>query len=309
MISFSQLVGIHCAVVVLFSAAFWFHLKGGQHIERQAVYFCGLLFILFFPGIGILMAVFVCMVTSPYWMKGKKGLYEDYESYIEERKEQSTYTKLYSNILQELRKEVSFEPFIDILQGGNVSIKKRVIEKLSRDVSRYSIQLLKLAVHDFSPEIRLSAANSLIKMEGNINSKIQAALKMTQKRGAAKDFANLGDLYQMYATSGLMEKRSLEYFVGLACEAYQQSLDLETNQIEVVMEYARSLMKIKNYDRARGFIDHAIKIWPENKQVKLLRGEVYFYLGKFSETIDELGGLSLEGMVPSEKKAVEFWGA
>jgi len=306
--SLSDLIIIHLGTIFLLSFAFLGHIKKGKHIERQPIYFCSILFIFFFPGIGLFVAVFICLVTHPFFTKRKSGIYDDYESYIEERQEKGTYTKLYTNILQELRKEVSFEPFIDILKGNNENFKKRVIDKLSRESSAHSVRLLKLAINDTLPETRLSASNALIKIEEDINSKIQKALKMTQKRGGAKDFENLADLYQVYASTGLMKKSGFEYFIYLACEAYQKSLDLDQNQINVFIEYVRSLLQLKDYIMASEIIDRAIVIWPNDQQIKLLRAEIYFYLEKFEDVSKLLSGLSAKHSTPQENEVLTFWG-
>jgi len=239
--------------------------------------------------------------------KSKHDLYKDYEDFIEENNVEKTSIAHYKNILHELRNEVSFEPFIDIIKGQNNLTKEKVIEKLSNNISANSVRILKIAISDPSGGVRLSAANGLLKIEEVINGKIQLAVKMTKERGSAKDFSDLGDIYRMYANIGLMEASSYNHYMNLTCQAYKQSLDIDTNQVDVVIHYAQSLISIKDYEKANRLLDHAIKTWPDNNDIILLRAESCFHLHKINEIKESLYDLTLESLSPDQRVVAEYW--
>ncbi|MEI7999045.1 MAG: tetratricopeptide repeat protein [Candidatus Omnitrophota bacterium] len=299
---------LHLGASLLLAVGFIKFKKNAKQKELRAVYFFGLMLVVFFPCFGLPMGILV-IVWVRRGQKSHLGIYEEYEEYIEHVGGKDTYGSLYLRQLDKLRGDIGFESYIDIIKGDNDNIKQRVIEKLSRNATVHSVKLLKMALSDLSPEVRLGAANALLKIEKTINDKIQTALNMTKQRGVAQDYTNLGGQYRGYAFIGLMEKKSSDHYMLLACQAYQQSLDLDTNQASVIKDYAEILLAVGDYEKAQKFLDNGIQIWPDDWQMHLLRAETYFLRRRFECVEGALYGMTSQDLSPLQVSALKFWSA
>jgi len=111
----------------------------------------------------------------------------------------------------------------------------------------------------------------------------------------------------MYVNVGLVGKRSQNYYLSLAAQAYKQSLDIETNQIKVVMDYAGILMTLNDYKKAKLLLDHAVKVWPQEQKIFFLRSQACFHLGKFQELQQESLDLKFDQLNSQERSIMTFW--
>ncbi len=280
--------------------------KMGRRDESRALYWYALLLVVFFPLIG-LGAALIIAISRIFGSAFRSGLYKDYENYLEVGKERASVTAVFAGLLRKVRSDVSFEPFVDIMRGDNIRTKERVIEKLSRAISRNSVKLLKEALKDPSAEVRFYAAGALLKLEGSLNERIHLVLKKTRQRGSARDFSNLGDLYRLYDDTGLIEKGLSGHYLSLSCDAYRSSLDIDTNQPDVVVSYAQCLMALKRYEKAKSLLDKAIHIWPRHNEIVFLRSEVYFQLGCLGEVSDILGDVDTDVVDDQRREILNLW--
>ena len=280
-------------------------LQKREHLS--AVYFFSLVLILFFPGFGVIAAVFLIIAVKWFGKSFKTGLYNEYEKYITQKNYSAPFFERSVNILNRLRSEIGFEPFIDIMRGQELAFKLRVIEKLSRDLKKENVKLLKEAFSDPAADVRLYAAAALQKMDSYINKEVELMIKKTKSRGAAIDFAQLGKLYLKYVESGLIEKSLTGYYLLLASQAYRSSLDIDTNHPEIIVDYVRCMFKLSQHEKAKDVLDNAIKIWPGNQEIIFLRNELYFLLGDFREIVESFTALEYEKVDKEKKEVWEFW--
>lgn len=261
----------------------------------------------FFPGIGLIAAAIFYL---PIQLGGKKlniGLYDDYEEYITDKKEKSVRWKSLLGTQQQIRREVGFLPIADIMAGHDVKLKVKAIAKLSKNISRENVHILKRALADPLAEVRMYAASALIKMDQEINDQINLAKQWTQKRGSARDFAQLGNLYQVYTASGLVDETLSKYYLKLTAEAYRQSLDQDTQQSQIVVDYARCLLELKDNERAKLTLSRAYKIWPQDPNIVFLRNETLFRLGEMDQVKEGFESLNVSQLDESQRKVIEFW--
>ncbi|MBF0494001.1 MAG: hypothetical protein HQL28_02580 [Candidatus Omnitrophica bacterium] len=272
----------------------------------KPVLFFGAIITAVFPIIGAAAFLLLAglMLFGP---KLKANVYGDYENYISEK---GINTDIYgdkSGMLNNIREEVSFESYVNIVHWGDIASKMKVIGKLSDSAEAADIRLLREAVKDTSPEVRFYASGALLKLESSISSKISEMEETVKTRGSSADFARLGDLYAEYASSGLAPANLKEYYITLSAENYRRSLDINTDQPEVILNYVKGLFSTKEHRKAKPLLDMAIKTWPDEARLLLLRAEVYFLLWDMREMFFCLSGLRMDALTEEEKKVVEFW--
>jgi len=300
-------LGLHLAATASFAGALLIGMAREGRTSSTAARLYAVFIIGFFPCVGLPAAAFMMACVTGLGKRLKSGLYEDYERYITQEQPGRASAAKFENLLREVRDEVSFEPFIDIIRGYDLRIKVKVIEKLSQEVSRHHVTLLKEAIKDPAPEIRFTAAGALLKAEDEVNRNIDRAMKVARQRGTAQDFADLAGLYRRYAESGLLEERLALYYLSFACDAYQSSLDLNTDQPETFVQYARCLILLGRNERAKETLDRAVRLWPAHAELSFLRAEVCFKSGQIAEVHRSLVAVKPEGLGEAEKEVLQFW--
>lgn len=283
---------LHLDAVILFGLAFILGAQKKDVPQTSAVCFFALLCIIFFPCLGIIMAVAVCFFVSKYSQHPEK--------------------KNYRNIRtpgKRIRNKVDFNSFMNIINQDDEKTRPAMIGRLSGNISSDAVNLLKQSVHDSSAKIRLNAVNALLKTENIMNDKIQSAVKLILQERTAINFFNLGNLYSQYISSGLMGEISCGEYRLAACEAYERSLKLDSGRKEVVVNYARCLIDLEKYEKAEAFLNCSAQTWPNDKQIVLLKSEVSFCQGRLNRIAKNLSRVFYKGnsLTQEEKELIEFW--
>lgn len=298
----------HIATAAFLWSAFLKRTRGKEKKEKaDAVYCYAILIFTFFPVLGIFAGAFVIFFVKGYGGKFRQGLYDAYEEYLDTGKVRIMGMEVFSSLMRKVRNEVSFESYVDAMRGTDTAIKGKVIDKLSRFSTKDSVKLLKQALLDDSPEVRFYAAGALLKIEGELNKKITYVSKKVKQRGTARDFAFLGDLYRAYVDIGLVEKDLENYYLSASSGAYRKSLDMDTNQPDVIKNYSLSLVSLGQYEKAKTLLDSAIRIWPRDNEILFLRSRVYYELGRLDEALAALNTMDIDKVSEEKKEVLELW--
>ncbi len=335
-ISIVALCVVHIFACTLLSITLYFWNLEERSFEHPLAFY-GLLLMITFPVFGLL-ALSLLFVTAG-WFREKMvmGSYNDYKEHITKKGINIDVSKGHIEGLRDIRSEISFDSFIDVIKGEDSKKKSQVVNKLSEDVSKENISLLKEALNDASQDVRFYAADALMKVEGNINNEIAVAehmaqhrggsyaagamikledkigneiaiaKMMTQRRGMMKDFLRLGDIYQDYAFSGLLEKNSQKHYFSLSCEEYQKALDIETGQPKVMLRYIHSLLQLGEHKHSQKMLKQLSKIWKTNNDIHFLSASMAFYLNKFGDIKKHLEKIVLEDLDDEKIETVKFW--
>ena len=299
---------IHGVSVSLFIAYLALKSKGfSLRNVSLPVYFYGLFLFAFFPGFGWICMLLTLIITGNVRDIVKAGLFDDYEKYISEETEHEQHFENTAAMMRKVRREISFEPYIDIICGNEDSAKARVIDKLSRIITRDSVMLLKKALADESSDIRIYAAGAMTRIEDTLRNRIRAAQSNTLKQGSPEDYAELADLLCLYARLDLLEERLAEYYLNLGLTAYRHSLAQDPEQTQVIVKCAQCLVELSEYRQAQELLDASAELLPEKAEIVFLKSEIYFRLNKFGEVVKCLQKIRDVHLGEEQKRIVEFW--
>ena len=306
-LSLSRLLMLHAAlsVFLILIAGLWFW-RGRPGDPRRPIIFFALLTVIFFPLLGIPAAILIFFGARNSNQQQDIEL-ESQGSHLDKQALRELRMDTYLGLMRHLREETTFEPLIDIMTGHETPLKIKAIRKLTQQFTPEHLALLKAATRDASAEIRLYAATALLKMEDGIVARISNAEKMTQRTKQALDYSTLGDLLCLYSESGLLEPSMARPALNRAAEAYANSLDLETRQAEIMLNYARVLIRLGDFHKARTVLDGAVKMWPGRAEAILLRASVYFELGHYLDVTAQLQAVGAAPLQVSDKEVVSFW--
>lgn len=298
----------HFITVLLIGSAIYliFNRLSGKSAWRSILIY-GFSLIFFFPIVGILIATLFWTAIWYFRQRFKDSLFEQYQQFLHERQEETEGELLTAGALARIRRAVGFEPYVDIIRGTDTQMKARAITKLTKNISPDSIQLLKEAAKDPAADVRLYAASALIKIEKELNDKIEKATLHLKHEASAASFLNMAELYHSYAKMGLLDKALAKHYFTLSAKMYQNSFDLDTDQPETAVRYAECLLELENYEKARKFIERVCSLWPMNAELCFLKNEIYFYLGLFSKMDLSKIPVDLESLSVEERELCHFW--
>jgi len=155
--SFANLLEIHLLAVFVFAlAVIRIDAVVRKNDVLRPVYWYSFLLFIFFGCLGLIADIFIILaVWQNKRLSGSKSiLYEEYEEYIMFQKEPGFKTAIHGDLLRRMRSSISFEPYVDVIRGNDIMLKERVIEKLSKIITRASVQLLKDGAKDPIAEVR-----------------------------------------------------------------------------------------------------------------------------------------------------------
>ncbi|MDP8219166.1 MAG: tetratricopeptide repeat protein [Candidatus Theseobacter exili] len=239
----------------------------------------------------------------------KAGLYDDYEEYITEQNKSAASLESMSVMMRKARREISFEPYIDIINGNDERSKSKVIEKLSKIISHNSVMLLKKALTDESSDIRIYAAGAMTRIEDSIRDKIRLVQHNVMRIGTPDEYFDLGDLLSMYAHLGLLEEKLENYYFNLSLDAYRCSLAQDPAKPHAIVRCAQCLLDLSKYEEAKELLNSAMDILPDNEEIMILRSKVYFRMNNFTEVVKCLRNIKMNMLGEEQKRIVEFWTA
>lgn len=267
---------------------------------------CSCIVFICFPILGAFFALMVLIghyLLQRYFIDNSSI---DVDSYFPGQHELTKHQFQNEDPLYTIRKKISFEPFINILQGNNPHDKLKVLQKLRLEPSQQNIDFLKTAIQDSLSEVRLFAAQSLLALEDKVENSIAQACDRAEIYPSKETYGELGDIYVQYATMGFLGKNRQNYYLNKAAEAYRAALDEDTNDVEIMVRYAKILHLLGENKKAIQFLDKLFAIWPENKELIYLRAEVAFKLRLFASVTETLQKAS-SADDERQKWVLQYW--
>ncbi len=280
----------------------------GLHKNAVPIYLNGLVFTIFFPVIGLFASCFYILAGTRLRTHLSVGIYDTYEELVS-RQNSDTNTLDKGDIsFQNIREEVDFLSFIDILHSSNTMLKIRLIQKLSMNISHKHVTMLKETLRDTSQEVRLYVHTALIKMDTFMNKKIEDAQKVVEQLGYSHDWIRLADHYYTYAHSGLVGDRLKKYYIKLASEAYQHVSDITAYPAHVLVQYAHCLFELNDLDTTKLLLQLAEETWENNEDIPFFRSHVAFACYDIIAVPDYLQRISHRKRLSKEQeKVLQFW--
>ena len=238
---------------------------GDPQIEaRRHVFTLAAMIVAFFPGVG-LPGFAVAMTIKAN--SRRKGLVE-----ILSGEMHSTYKKLGIERVEDLedflKQESSVEPIREILQGSDAGLKRGAISFLGGMHSPQCVELLKESLADANAEVRFYAHTAMTKIDDAYSQGIKDA-EADLNDNDASSFATLGEAYERYANSGLVEEAMRAQFLERAISAFSSAARLSPDDPLLRVRLGHLYLEAEDFtaarecfesvpDEAPGFVDAAL---------------------------------------------------
>ncbi|MCP3660357.1 MAG: hypothetical protein GY830_08655 [Bacteroidetes bacterium] len=184
-----------------------------------------------------------------------------------------------------IKKELDFDSFYNILNGKDPQMKLKVISKLSNNKlpASLTVPLLKKCIKSNSHEEKLYAAAALLKIDEKLNSSIQ------NKNEILRDDYNIHNLFyfvkavQDYLNSGLIQGTVRVDYLKEVLDLIEK-IDDKYADSELLGIYLYLLMELELFDEAKNTIDKIGNTQDISENILIMIAEIFFKLKDYKNT-------------------------
>ncbi|MFQ5963617.1 MAG: tetratricopeptide repeat protein [Candidatus Scalinduaceae bacterium] len=264
----------------------------------------------FLPLIGIL-GITINYLLVKFILK-KKGYFTTSDDPLENIDEDLHLFEDISDTNTLLKEETNIEPIMDILNGDDPALKRGAINLLRQMGSKEAIHLLKKNISDSNDEVRFYTSAALKKLNDAYIQELKKAKEKTEvEKPSASHFQKLGEVCKKYAESGLCDQNARDYYLGLAKNAFIETLDLDPENIEITTSLGYVCMELKEYEEAEKYFKKATKIKPDHADALLWLCQLYYEKWDLKALVENLQGMDpichQEAKDPYNRMLFNFW--
>jgi hypothetical protein len=274
----------------------------------------------FLPVVGLLAMGFTKLLAPFYkevYRDAKVDVYDlpfgesNFNSYTREKHiEQNLDREVLSKKLYE---DSKIQPYLDIFSHGELGLKINAIEKLSKQKTKNSIFLLKLALDDENYEVRYFSNNALEKIEKSLLEEIEILDEDIMNQPTLNELYNQrAHLYLNLYLMGLGDESTNEFYLEKSLHDYIFSLQLNFKQDFILIQMVKIHLFLGKLDDVVTMVTSAIDAGVETDvRDKLLfyRAEAYYKLGDWKKVKEDCRGLSeFQDKYADYNSLINWWG-
>ncbi len=174
------------------------------------------------------------------------------------------------------RNEMEVDAFRDVLRTNDRQLEENAISKLSRSLTRNSINILKDVVKTSSSDTQILAASALTEMEDKIITKIETLRAQVDQNPDEKTVLELARVYDLYCYLGVLDTVSEKHYQKLALEQYRSFLQMQSGHRTANLEYGRILLNAGRTEDAIKNLRLALALSPEDVNPQIWLAEAYY---------------------------------
>lgn len=204
-------------------------------------------------------------------------------------------------------------PFIDVMELGSEPQKHRALSKMTMKFHPRLAPAFHVALQDPSNAIRVQAATSVAKIEGDFMSKLEKIERAREKEpnNVHLQYA-LAKYYDDYAYTGLLDAEREILNREKAIDTYKAYLQQDPNSTDAWSAIGRLLFRSEKWDEASEWFRHALDKGWKMKNMILWYLECLYRTGDFQElrrVANEYGRSIIDNEdVPTDvRDAVRLW--
>ncbi|MCX7905604.1 MAG: tetratricopeptide repeat protein [Elusimicrobiales bacterium] len=209
----------------------------------------------------------------------------------------------YPKIKRNLGEGAYFE--IDI--SSSVTLKSKVIDKLSTENSKTSISLLKKYINDPDYEIRMFAFQKIYTIKNIIFSQIKELLRELEKN--PNDFyilKKIAILYWEIYNLGLSDDALKNFYLSQINFYISKAQDIAGDG-ELLFIQANLMKELKNYDEALKLLEKSLLYGANPHDVLLIVAEIYYHKNEYEKVRETLSKDPSLNYDTNTSKFIEIW--
>ncbi|MCH8875034.1 tetratricopeptide repeat protein [candidate division KSB1 bacterium] len=174
------------------------------------------------------------------------------------------------------RNEIEVDAFRDVLRTNDPQLEENAINKLSRSLTKKSVNILKDVVKTSTSDTKILAASALTEMEDKIIAKIETLRAQVCQNPDEENVLELARVYDLYCYLGVLDTVSEKHYQNLALEQYETFLQKQAEHRTASLEYGRILLNAGRTEDAIKNLRLALALSPEDVNPQIWLAEAYY---------------------------------
>ena len=174
------------------------------------------------------------------------------------------------------RDEIEVDAFRDVLRTNDPQLEENAINKLSRSLTKKSVNILKDVVKTSTSDTKILAASALTEMEDKIITKIDTIRTQVGQNPDDDTVLELARAYDLYCYLGVLDTVSEKHYQNLALEQYETFLQKQAEHRTASLEYGRILLNAGRTEDAIKNLRLALALSPEDVNPQIWLAEAYY---------------------------------
>jgi tetratricopeptide (TPR) repeat protein len=232
------------------------------------------------------------------------------------RDEDFLSAQLYQSIVRRELPRSDYVPvvsYMDMMAHGSIAQRIAVIATVARNFRPVFAPVLKAAVADDNPEVRVQAATAIAKLTDDFVGRAQALeVKLARDHRDTARLRELAKAYDDYAYTGILDA-TLEQSNRLrALQLWLNYCELVPDDRDAALAVGRLLMRLERHGMAAEWLERAFAEGRATRQAVLWYMEVLFALGRTdalraiaAQTVTDLA--QDRTLSPKAVSAVQLW--
>ncbi len=192
--------------------------------------------------------------------------------------------QLYQSIVRRELPRSDYTPvvsYMDIVQHGTVEQRIAVIATVARNFRPVFAPVLKAALADTNPEVRVQAATAIAKLTDDFVGRVQGLeIVLARNAGDTKCMRELAKAYDEYAYTGILDAALEENNRVRALQLWLNYCELVPDDNEASLAVGRLLMRLERHGLAAQWLERSFAEGRATRQAVLWYMEVLFAQGR-----------------------------
>jgi hypothetical protein len=192
--------------------------------------------------------------------------------------------RLYQSIVRRELPRSDYTPvvsYMDIVQHGTVEQRIAVIAAVTRNFRPVFAPVLKAALADTNPEVRVQAATAIAKLTDDFVGRAQALeIVLAKNAGDTRCMRELAKAYDAYAYTGILDETLEENNRVRALQLWLNYCELVPDDGDASLAVGRLLMRLERHGLAAQWLEQSFAEGRATRQAVLWYMEVLFAQGR-----------------------------
>jgi hypothetical protein len=193
-------------------------------------------------------------------------------------------TKLYQSIVRRELPRGDYTPvvsYIDIVSHGTVEQRIAVIATVARNFRPVFAPVLKAAIGDTNPEVRVQAATAIAKITDDFVGRVQALeIMLARRSNDTKCVRELATAYDQYAYTGILDDALEQNNRLRALQLWLSYCELVPDDNDATLAVGRLLMRLERHGLAAQWLERSFAEGRATRQAVLWYMEVLYAQGR-----------------------------
>ncbi len=297
--------GVHLLLVVIFTLLFK-NIKSEKFQENSNFTYVAFAIASVLPVYGMLgmFSVYLYLRNA----KTQARAYFETDEHLHSDRRQVWIKDVERDAIDIKRNEMEVDAFRDVLRTNDRQLEENAISKLSRSLTKNSVNILKDVVKTSTSDTQILAASALTEMEDKIITKIETLRAQVDQNPDEDTVLELARVYDLYCYLGVLDTVSEKHYQKLALEQYRSFLQMQSGHRTANLEYGRILLNAGRTEDAIKTLRLALALAPQDVNPQIWLAEAYYRSQEYDNVRKICTNLADTKKLPENiQEVVDWW--